>query len=39
MATILLRKTNERITGEDNVKKFLEEQGVLYEHWNTNYRG
>jgi 1,2-dihydroxy-3-keto-5-methylthiopentene dioxygenase len=36
MTTILLRRTNERLTGEEHVKKFLEEQGVLYEHWNTN---
>jgi 1,2-dihydroxy-3-keto-5-methylthiopentene dioxygenase len=36
MATIVLRKTNERLTGEENVKKFLDEQGVLYEHWDTN---
>jgi 1,2-dihydroxy-3-keto-5-methylthiopentene dioxygenase len=36
MATIVLRKTNERITGEENVNKFLDEQGVLYEHWDTD---
>jgi 1,2-dihydroxy-3-keto-5-methylthiopentene dioxygenase len=36
MATLVLRKTNERITGEENVKTFLDEQGVLYEHWDTN---
>src|ERR1700730_11441947 len=35
MATLVLRKTNERITGEENVKTFLDEQGVLYEHWDT----
>jgi 1,2-dihydroxy-3-keto-5-methylthiopentene dioxygenase len=36
MAAILLRRTNERLTGEESVKKFLVEQGVLYEHWNIN---
>jgi 1,2-dihydroxy-3-keto-5-methylthiopentene dioxygenase len=36
LATIVLRKTNERITGEENVKQFLDEQGVLYEHWDTS---
>lgn len=35
MAEIVLRKTNERITGEENVKNFLEDQGVLYEHLDT----
>jgi 1,2-dihydroxy-3-keto-5-methylthiopentene dioxygenase len=36
MATIVLRKTDERITGEGDVTNFLDEQGVLYEHWDTN---
>ncbi len=33
MAQIRIRNTNERITGEDNVKAFLDKQEVLYEHW------
>ncbi len=33
MANIRIRNTEERIEGQDNVAKFLEEQGVLYEHW------
>jgi 1,2-dihydroxy-3-keto-5-methylthiopentene dioxygenase len=33
MATIKIRKTGERIEGEQNVSKFLEKQAVLYEHW------
>ncbi|ANE47867.1 acireductone dioxygenase [Paenibacillus swuensis] len=36
MAEIRLRNTNERITGEENVKAFLESQEVLYEHWNPD---
>lgn len=36
MANIRIRNTGERIEGHENVAKFLEEQGVLYEHWNTN---
>ncbi|MFC5653718.1 AraC family ligand binding domain-containing protein [Paenibacillus solisilvae] len=35
MASIVLRKTLDRISGEENVKHFLKEQGVLYEHWDT----
>ncbi|MEW9701919.1 acireductone dioxygenase [Paenibacillus sp. SI8] len=35
MATIVLRKTKDRITGEENVYQFLDSQGVLYEHWDT----
>lgn len=35
MAEIRIRKTNERISGEEAVKSFLESQGVLYEHWDT----
>ncbi|WP_274650665.1 1,2-dihydroxy-3-keto-5-methylthiopentene dioxygenase [Paenibacillus humicola] len=34
MAEIRIRKTDERITGEQNVRDFLEKQEVLYEHWN-----
>jgi 1,2-dihydroxy-3-keto-5-methylthiopentene dioxygenase len=35
MASIRIRNTGERIEGEANVRAFLEEQGVLYEHWDT----
>jgi 1,2-dihydroxy-3-keto-5-methylthiopentene dioxygenase len=35
MAAIVLRKTNERITAESHVRKFLNEQEVLYEQWDT----
>lgn len=34
MAEISIRNTNERIKGEQQVKSFLEQQEVLYEHWN-----
>lgn len=34
MAEIRIRNTNERITGEENVRAFLTSQEVLYEHWN-----
>ncbi|MDQ1909252.1 acireductone dioxygenase [Paenibacillus sp. GD4] len=34
MAEIRIRSTNERITGEEQVKAFLNKQEVLYEHWN-----
>ena len=33
MAEIRIRHTNERISGEENVRAFLEQQEVLYEHW------
>lgn len=33
MAEIRIRKTNERISGESQVKSFLDRQDVLYEHW------
>ncbi|AMQ19957.1 1,2-dihydroxy-3-keto-5-methylthiopentene dioxygenase [Geobacillus sp. JS12] len=33
MAVIKVRKTGEVITGEENVRAFLNSQGVLYEHW------
>ncbi len=36
MAEILIRNTNERITGQENVHAFLEKQGVLYEHWDVS---
>jgi 1,2-dihydroxy-3-keto-5-methylthiopentene dioxygenase len=36
MATIKVRKTDERIDGIENVGEFLEKQGVLYEHWDVN---
>ncbi|MFF2479461.1 acireductone dioxygenase [Paenibacillus sp. NPDC058071] len=36
MAEIRIRNTNERISGEENVRQFLEGQGVLYEHWDTS---
>ncbi|GIP37313.1 acireductone dioxygenase [Paenibacillus sp. J31TS4] len=35
MAQIRIRNTNERITGEENVKAFLDRQEVLYEHWDA----
>ncbi|MFC7680026.1 acireductone dioxygenase [Paenibacillus sp. GCM10028914] len=34
MAEIVIRNTNERITGVDNVRNFLNNQQVIYEHWN-----
>lgn len=36
MAEIRIRNTDERIVGEDNVRSFLEKQGVIYEHWNPS---
>jgi 1,2-dihydroxy-3-keto-5-methylthiopentene dioxygenase len=36
MAEIRIRSTNERITGEANVKAFLDKQEVLYEHWDES---
>ncbi|MDF0729057.1 cupin domain-containing protein [Cytobacillus sp. S13-E01] len=36
MANIKIRNTGERIEGYQNVSKFLEDQGVLYEHWDTS---
>ncbi|MFD0872137.1 Acireductone dioxygenase (Fe(2+)-requiring) [Chlamydia abortus] len=35
MAEIRIRNTGERISGEEKVKAFLENQGVLYEHWDA----
>lgn len=34
MAEIVIRNTNKRITGEENVREFLNNQEVVYEHWN-----
>lgn len=36
MAEIRIRNTEERITGEENVRAFLEGQEVLYEHWDAS---
>ncbi|UUZ79268.1 acireductone dioxygenase [Paenibacillus sp. P26] len=36
MAEIRIRNTNERISGEANVKAFLDKQEVLYEHWDAS---
>ncbi|MFD7524695.1 MULTISPECIES: 1,2-dihydroxy-3-keto-5-methylthiopentene dioxygenase [Paenibacillus] len=36
MAEIHIRNTGERISGEENVRAFLDRQEVLYEHWNPN---
>ncbi|MDI4645628.1 cupin domain-containing protein [Cohnella hashimotonis] len=36
MAKVRVRNTNELIEGEDNVRSFLDKQGVLYEHWNPS---
>jgi 1,2-dihydroxy-3-keto-5-methylthiopentene dioxygenase len=36
MASIRLRNTNQRIEGEENVRDFLNQQGVLYEHWDVS---
>ncbi len=33
MAEIVIRNTNERITGADNVRAFLNNQEVIYESW------
>lgn len=35
MAEIRIRNTEERISGEDNVRAFLDKQNVLYEHWDA----
>lgn len=36
MAEIRIRNTEERISGEENVRAFLNSQEVLYEHWNPS---
>ncbi|MGM0876314.1 MAG: acireductone dioxygenase [Bacillota bacterium] len=33
MSTIRMRNANKRLTQEQEVKRFLDKQGVLYEHW------
>jgi 1,2-dihydroxy-3-keto-5-methylthiopentene dioxygenase len=36
MAVIKIRNTGEIIEGHENVLRFLEKQGVLYEHWDIS---
>ncbi|MBP1999787.1 1,2-dihydroxy-3-keto-5-methylthiopentene dioxygenase [Paenibacillus shirakamiensis] len=36
MAEIRIRNTNELITGEENVRDFLNQFEVIYEHWDTS---
>ncbi|MGU3473256.1 acireductone dioxygenase [Paenibacillus sp. D51F] len=36
MAEIRIRNTNERISGDEHVKAFLDSQEVLYEHWDMS---
>ncbi|MCU6708199.1 cupin domain-containing protein [Paenibacillus sp. J5C_2022] len=36
MAEVRIRNTDERISGEENVRAFLDSQEVLYEHWDAN---
>ncbi|WCK55651.1 cupin domain-containing protein [Aneurinibacillus sp. Ricciae_BoGa-3] len=36
MAVIKVRNTNEVISGEENVKQFLDQFEVLYEHWDSS---
>ncbi len=36
MAQIRIRNTNQRIYDEQEVSTFLEQQGVVYEHWHIN---
>ncbi|CAM2784134.1 cupin domain-containing protein [Paenibacillus sediminis] len=36
MAQIRIRNTNERITGDENVRQFLNSQEVIYEHWDIS---
>lgn len=36
MAEIRIRNTNERISGDEQVRAFLEKQEVLYEHWDMS---
>jgi 1,2-dihydroxy-3-keto-5-methylthiopentene dioxygenase len=35
MAVIKIRNTGELIEGHEHVARFLDKQGVLYEHWDT----
>ncbi|WP_166241659.1 1,2-dihydroxy-3-keto-5-methylthiopentene dioxygenase [Paenibacillus turpanensis] len=36
MAKVRIRNTDQYISGEENVKEFLNNQGVLYEHWDAS---
>lgn len=36
MAEIVIRNTQQRIKGEDQVREFLTSQEVLYEHWDAS---
>lgn len=36
MAEIRIRNTNERISGDAQVREFLDAQNVLYEHWDMS---
>ncbi|MFD0958942.1 1,2-dihydroxy-3-keto-5-methylthiopentene dioxygenase [Paenibacillus chungangensis] len=36
MAEVRIRNTDERISGEEKVRAFLDSQEVLYEHWDAN---
>jgi 1,2-dihydroxy-3-keto-5-methylthiopentene dioxygenase len=36
MAEIVIRNTNERITGDENVRNFLNKYDVLYEKWDAS---
>ncbi|WP_340398557.1 cupin domain-containing protein [Paenibacillus sp. FSL H8-0079] len=36
MAEIVIRNTNERITGDENVRNFLNKYEVLYEKWDAS---
>lgn len=36
MANIKFRNSGERLEGQEQVAAFLQEQGVLYEHWDTS---
>lgn len=36
MANIQFRNTSERLEGQEKVAAFLQNQGVLYEHWDTS---
>ena len=36
MAEIVIRNTNERITGDENVRNFLDKYEVLYEKWDAS---
>jgi 1,2-dihydroxy-3-keto-5-methylthiopentene dioxygenase len=36
LAEIRIRNTDQRISGEENVREFLNNQEVLYEHWDAS---